>query len=649
MRIHHPHRYDRDRAAQSFSIGVLLTAVLSAAASELPLGHADFLPTPERPVGYRGDGTGRFPGANPPIDWDLCSGNRVRWYTTLPSLGCGAPTVVGDQVFVQCDPNVLVCVDARSGAIQWQGSADHIPLAAQGKAAEVSAQWARAQAINSEGYATAFERRWLQYLLAEAAGGAKDSGERKGDDYYPFCPPSWVLTADGVAQMKTAMAGVDAVTREAWQARLAELDAICAVKRYQMPHSYSFGGSPFGRVNAAELPPEGTELKELIQAVAPYGLGFESWASGYMSLSFQTPASDGTHVYANYSYGQALCFDLHGKLRWISWTPQIADKGKKIRTGVTHTNTNTSPVLVGDRFIYLHGNNLRALDKRTGALLWQVPTKPHAGHGLHRMIHARAAGQDLIVSSSGELFRCADGQCVEDRLGGTVSPPLVEGDIFYYTRRPLGGHGSNTIACFRITARDQDCLDLIWGMDDGNNADRGASLAMRGQPGWATVEKLKGNSETGAVFHGGNIVCPNGGIIDPASGKMHGQIQALDPRDTRKVPPEEKRRTTLGSDGGQDSVLYGDGMLIIGGKRGASICKLSGSGAEMKGEMIHEGNSIINAMIRDLYLLKITPQELGNLVRAGHHPHERFKYANKTPHGDRLYIRTTDALWCVGP
>ncbi len=34
-----------------------------------PLGSADFKPTPERPVGWRGDWTGRFPGATPPVTW----------------------------------------------------------------------------------------------------------------------------------------------------------------------------------------------------------------------------------------------------------------------------------------------------------------------------------------------------------------------------------------------------------------------------------------------------------------------------------------------------------------------------------------------------------------------------------------------------
>ena len=55
------------RAAQAAAI-LLLPALSLVAATEgngnaLPLGHKDFYPTPDRPVGFRGDGSGVFPGA----------------------------------------------------------------------------------------------------------------------------------------------------------------------------------------------------------------------------------------------------------------------------------------------------------------------------------------------------------------------------------------------------------------------------------------------------------------------------------------------------------------------------------------------------------------------------------------------------------
>ena len=34
-----------------------------------PLGSPEFYPSPAHPVGWRGDGTGHFPGATPPTTW----------------------------------------------------------------------------------------------------------------------------------------------------------------------------------------------------------------------------------------------------------------------------------------------------------------------------------------------------------------------------------------------------------------------------------------------------------------------------------------------------------------------------------------------------------------------------------------------------
>ena len=61
---------------------VLLVSVAAAASSPVPagppLGSPDFRPSPARPVGWRGDWTGRFPGADPPREW----GRRIRGSTT---------------------------------------------------------------------------------------------------------------------------------------------------------------------------------------------------------------------------------------------------------------------------------------------------------------------------------------------------------------------------------------------------------------------------------------------------------------------------------------------------------------------------------------------------------------------------------------
>jgi len=53
------------------TVGLLLGVIsLSAFAEEPPpYGHKDFYPSAERPIGFRGDGNGSFPGATPVTEW----------------------------------------------------------------------------------------------------------------------------------------------------------------------------------------------------------------------------------------------------------------------------------------------------------------------------------------------------------------------------------------------------------------------------------------------------------------------------------------------------------------------------------------------------------------------------------------------------
>src|SRR3954447_20400004 len=49
--------------------GMTGSAAAAEGAAGPLLGSPDFKPTAEHPLGWRGDWTGRFPGANPPTDW----------------------------------------------------------------------------------------------------------------------------------------------------------------------------------------------------------------------------------------------------------------------------------------------------------------------------------------------------------------------------------------------------------------------------------------------------------------------------------------------------------------------------------------------------------------------------------------------------
>src|SRR4051812_36989929 len=71
----------------SFGQTVTPASALTSQAREA-LGSPDFKPAPDRPVGWRGDWTGRFPGASPPIEWS----RRAKGITSEIKYQAGKPS-----------------------------------------------------------------------------------------------------------------------------------------------------------------------------------------------------------------------------------------------------------------------------------------------------------------------------------------------------------------------------------------------------------------------------------------------------------------------------------------------------------------------------------------------------------------------------
>jgi hypothetical protein len=94
-------------------------------AGEVPLGHSDFLPTPQRPLGYRGDGSGIYPAAIPPLTFDEQTRKNLLWASKIPKAWSHSPPlVVGRKVFIEAEPDTTLCLDADTGAILWRHSLD---------------------------------------------------------------------------------------------------------------------------------------------------------------------------------------------------------------------------------------------------------------------------------------------------------------------------------------------------------------------------------------------------------------------------------------------------------------------------------------------------------------------------------------------
>lgn len=122
------------------------TLLLIALLSPAPLLAAD----PR--VGWRGDGTGRFADADPPVEWDA-KGKGILWKTPLPSASNSGPVVVGDRVFTAAEPGTLLCYSTKDGRQLWASEItfyDTTPDDAE--AADIIRRWKSAK-TDTEKYA----------------------------------------------------------------------------------------------------------------------------------------------------------------------------------------------------------------------------------------------------------------------------------------------------------------------------------------------------------------------------------------------------------------------------------------------------------------------------------------------------------------
>jgi outer membrane protein assembly factor BamB len=95
---------------------------------------ADPGPTPGRPVGWRGDGSGQFPSANPVTRWKV--GENVLWKSEVGT-GHSSPIVAGRRLLITSEPDVLVCLDVETGRELWRKT--HELAAVSAEAAEKGA------------------------------------------------------------------------------------------------------------------------------------------------------------------------------------------------------------------------------------------------------------------------------------------------------------------------------------------------------------------------------------------------------------------------------------------------------------------------------------------------------------------------------
>ncbi len=244
-------RYVMVALIAGFSLPIF--AAPPAAAPSSPMGSLKCMPSSARPVGWRGDGTGRYPGATPPVAWerkvdgDGYAAKGFVWMAPLPSRGVATPIIVGGKLFVTSEVNDLICLDKQTGRILWIRS-------------------------NPE-----FEG------LSEE--------DRKSEPAY----------AEKLAPLAVELAKANADAVE-------ELNAL-------LPSAQT--SAPAKKTAALTRKHDFEKQINDQQVAIDKKLYARYWGQDVFGFSGPTPTSDGQRVCAFFTTGVSVCYDLDGNRKWI--------------------------------------------------------------------------------------------------------------------------------------------------------------------------------------------------------------------------------------------------------------------------------------------------------------------------------------------
>lgn len=237
-----------------FTLVSLATAAPNTISVSAPLGSIKAVPSAERPVGWRGDGSGRYPGATPPTSWERTTNGAgyatkgIVWMAPLPNSSAATPIIVGDKIFLTSEVSDLVCLDKLSGRVLWIRSSPEF------------------EALSDE--------------------------DRKINSAY----------ADKLAPLAAELAKANDDAVVALNARMPT--ALTTTPRALEP--------ALKRKRDLEKQIEKEQLAIDKKRFERY------WGQGVFGFSGQTPTSDGKHVCVFFTTGVTACYDLGGNRKWIA-------------------------------------------------------------------------------------------------------------------------------------------------------------------------------------------------------------------------------------------------------------------------------------------------------------------------------------------
>lgn len=351
--------------------------------------------------GRHGDWKGTFADATPPLAWDLRERINILWHVPLPDYSCAPPVVVGDRVYVNCEPHTLYCLNKDTGAVLWKRDAHVFEFLPEDSRAEAMKQWETAANIDQVPEVKA----WDEQIAAAENELREDEDSRALND----------------EQRAALQAKIDAAKKEKQDFVRARTGSV---------------GHWKGQLGVRE----------------------PGWSNNY-GWTFGAPVADGKHVWVKYASGVAACFDRDGNRRWIAHTRLSGGCGN-ISSPVLLRNTfviqgagepfadKAEWARIRSEWPPFYNHVLMGLDADTGKTKWVRPVFNTGGYGgATGIVPLRLSNgkitREAVLNGDGLLVDPEDGRLLSDCRGvvgenanwGTwAGDPVVHGNRAYFGR-----------------------------------------------------------------------------------------------------------------------------------------------------------------------------------------------------------------------
>jgi outer membrane protein assembly factor BamB len=439
------------------------------------LGSEEFKPTPDRPVGWRGDWTGRFPGAMPPKEWDRrVKGitSQVRYQADKPSgePGAGSRPLEYFTLKEWLVAGPFAADDPAKGIEQdFLGGEDKVAPARGAKAADATWKFLRvgmdtqSRHYHNEGtcgdlnvdfvyvFGNLPERDADKSLTAPL-----DNKVAYAHTYFhsPSAGPVMLRINYTAAAVKAFLNGRPVEVKRG-QATKADLEK--GWNRLLVKAASSQAAAPEGQ-NAWVSRWRVAAYLEPVLPVSYETRGI-AWMTRMTGRSMSPPIVVGERVFIGSAMTDLVCLDKKtGKVLWLRTNTPYDAMTEAQRAALPEIKEKIEPLAA--RLTALNDEAVRAIN----AAVSPTGLTSDGQAELDKTLKARADAERAVHDAFAALNRKKYPQMYKNEVSSSNAAPLCDGEHVYWAcGGGMKGPGSHVVACFDLQGR------RLWTWHDGGS------------------------------------------------------------------------------------------------------------------------------------------------------------------------------------